>query len=74
MIEAIIFDLDGTLLNTLDDLQNSTNYALQQCDFPLITKKQTQEFVEEYNQLVETKKVSYVMIEIKKFDVADYFY
>ena len=28
------------------------------------SKKQTQEFVEEYNQLVETKKVSYVMIEI----------
>ena len=24
----IIFDLDGTLLNTLDDLRDSTNYAL----------------------------------------------
>ena len=33
MVEAIVFDLDGTLLNTLDDLQDSTNYALKQCGF-----------------------------------------
>ncbi len=26
--DAVIFDLDGTLLNTLDDLMNSVNYAL----------------------------------------------
>ena len=25
----IIFDLDGTLLNTLDDLRDSTNFALR---------------------------------------------
>ena len=28
-IEAIIFDLDGTLTNTLDDIADSMNYALQ---------------------------------------------
>lgn len=30
MIQGVIFDLDGTLLNTLDDLCDSTNYALKQ--------------------------------------------
>jgi len=30
MIKLIIFDLDGTLLNTLDDLADCTNYVLQQ--------------------------------------------
>jgi len=34
MIKLIIFDLDGTLLNTLDDLADCTNYILQQNGFP----------------------------------------
>ena len=28
MYDTIVFDLDGTLLNTLEDLRNSTNFAL----------------------------------------------
>ena len=27
--DTIVFDLDGTLLNTLEDLQDSVNYALR---------------------------------------------
>ena len=34
MIKLVIFDLDGTLINTIADLANSTNYALSQCGFP----------------------------------------
>lgn len=34
MIKLVIFDLDGTLLNTLDDLADSSNYVLQQHGFP----------------------------------------
>lgn len=32
---AIIFDLDGTLLDTLDDIADSMNAALSTCGFPL---------------------------------------
>jgi phosphoglycolate phosphatase len=34
MLKLIIFDLDGTLLNTLDDLADCTNYVLQQNGHP----------------------------------------
>ncbi len=34
MIKAIIFDLDGTLLNTLIDLNISVNYALKSQNYP----------------------------------------
>ncbi len=31
--KTLIFDLDGTLLNTLDDLASSVNYAMRECGF-----------------------------------------
>jgi phosphoglycolate phosphatase len=34
MTKAIVFDLDGTLLDTLADLAASTNYALRSCGMP----------------------------------------
>ncbi len=34
MKKLLIFDLDGTLLNTIDDLGTATNYALSQAGFP----------------------------------------
>lgn len=35
--------MDGTLLDTLQDLQASVNYALQQSDLPLVTLDETRE-------------------------------
>lgn len=32
--DTIIFDLDGTLLNSLEDIRNSANYTMRQLDFP----------------------------------------
>lgn len=37
---GILFDLDGTLLNTLEDLTDATNYALRQFGFPERTTEQ----------------------------------
>ncbi len=34
MIKAVLFDLDGTLVNSLEDLAASTNYALKTLGFP----------------------------------------
>lgn len=42
---AIIFDLDGTLMNTLDDLAISTNHALSQNGFPTRTIEEVRKFV-----------------------------
>ena len=45
MKTAILFDLDGTLLNTLDDLKNSVNYALEACGYPTRTLEEIRRFV-----------------------------
>ncbi len=44
-IDTIIFDLDGTLLDTLEDLTNSVNYALEHCQMPLRTIAEVKGFV-----------------------------
>ena len=45
MKNTVIFDLDGTLMNTLDDLCDSTNYALSSCGFPTRTLSEVRTFV-----------------------------
>ncbi len=45
MIKAIIFDLDGTLLNTLEDLWISTNFALRKFGYPERTLEEVRMFV-----------------------------
>ena len=39
MTKLIIFDLDGTLVDTLDDLQTAVNFALSKYCFPIRTKE-----------------------------------
>ncbi len=34
-IKAVLFDLDGTLINTIDDLSDAVNYALTKAAYPL---------------------------------------
>lgn len=44
-IKAVIFDLDGTLLNTLEDLTDSVNAALGQFGFPTRKIEEVRKFV-----------------------------
>ncbi len=44
-IKAVIFDLDGTLLNTLDDLYLSVNHMLEKFGLPLRSKKEVRNFL-----------------------------
>lgn len=43
--DTVIFDLDGTLLNTLDDLCDSTNFALTEHGYPQRTLFEIRSFV-----------------------------
>lgn len=45
MIKLIIFDLDGTLIDTMEDIANACNYALEKCGYPARR-------LDEYNMLV----------------------
>lgn len=42
---TVIFDLDGTLLDTLTDLKNSTNYAMEKLGFPARSQEEVRSFV-----------------------------
>lgn len=43
--KAAIFDMDGTILNTLDDLADATNRALEKNSLPLRTIGEVRDFV-----------------------------
>ena len=43
--EAVLFDLDGTLTDTLEDLKNSVNFALSQFGFPERSIDEVRSFV-----------------------------
>ena len=42
---AVIFDLDGTLLNTLEDLMDSVNYGLKKYHMPVRSLEEIRQFV-----------------------------
>ena len=44
-MKAVVFDLDGTLLDTLEDLTFATNYAISHYGYPSITKEDTKKYI-----------------------------
>ncbi len=52
--KAAIFDLDGTLLDTLDDLWDAVNYTMELYGFPKRTREEVRTFVGNgVNRLIE---------------------
>lgn len=45
MTDTIIFDLDGTLLNTLEDLTDSVNYVMREHGLPIHTIEEIKSYV-----------------------------
>lgn len=43
--KLVVFDMDGTILDTLDDLRDSMNAALTAFDYPVRTKEEIRRFV-----------------------------
>ena len=51
---TVLFDLDGTLLDTLGDLAASINFALEQHRFPAISEEDTRRYIGNgYAKLIE---------------------
>ena len=44
-LKAVLFDLDGTLLDTLDDLCDAVNFALAEEGYPTRTREEVRRFV-----------------------------
>ena len=43
--DIVLFDLDGTLLNTLEDLADSVNYVMEQMGYPRHSLEDIRNFV-----------------------------
>lgn len=56
--DAVIFDLDGTLLNTLEDLAASVNYALSAAGLPGRTIEEVRRFVGDGVRMLITRSVA----------------
>lgn len=57
MIHCVIFDLDGTLLNTLEDLCDSVNYALAKHSMPELTLEEVRNYIGNGVRVLMTRAV-----------------
>ena len=56
--DAVIFDLDGTLLDTLDDLTDSINAALNKYGLPIHSKEAVRTFIGSGSEMLARRAVA----------------
>ena len=56
-IRAVVWDLDGTLLNTLDDLTNSLNLALRENGFGEHSRERVRNMVGNGTRMLITRAI-----------------
>ena len=54
---TVVFDLDGTLLDTLQDLANAVNYALEKQGMPKRTLEEVRQFVGNGVRMVDSSRM-----------------
>ena len=75
MIKAAIFDLDGTLLNTLDTITYYTNKTLEKYGVPTVSVEEVKYFIGEGSRkLIERALVSRGAYSSEKFEEIHAFY
>lgn len=76
--KLVIFDLDGTILDTLEDLKEACNFALKQHHLPSITLEQTKSYIGNgiRNLLISASKnsslIDEILISFKKYYAIHY--
>ncbi len=75
-LQAVFFDLDGTLVNTIGDIASAYNYALEQVGLPLRTEDEYKLFVGNGSRVLSERIVGeahqYLAGEVNNIAVAKY--
>ncbi len=73
MKKLIIFDLDGTLLNTIEDITNSVNETLTYFSYPKRTLEEVKYFVGEGPQVLLNKSFGKILSEAEYDEAFKYY-
>jgi len=56
-IQLLIFDLDGTLVNTLEDISSSVNFTLERLDLPQLSIDMVRQYVGDGIEMLMTRSL-----------------
>lgn len=72
-LKAVLFDLDGTLLDTLDDLADATNATLAHFGYPLRSREEVRRFVGNGIEMLLRRALPAGTEDARIFEALDFF-